>query len=244
MAAVDSAARGRRSAGRRLLLVSMGVAAVILAAVAFGLWGPAAGKTAAQVAAGSHTPATASSGSTPGAVTVLPAPSSVSSGVPVGYPDTALGAVSAAAHYTEARDLLSPGLVVGQLKVMADPAPEQLGTLANRGITDAMTLRNSLGLDVGGTSDQADYITVQARAFHIDQSTPQQAEVWLLTWRTTVVAGVQTEQAAYTVPVALTWTGGDWKLDDRTLGASPSPATPDTPQALADGWTPLAYSNS
>jgi hypothetical protein len=148
--------------------------------------------------------------------------------------------VSAAAHYTEARDLFSPDQVVPQLKIMADPDPVELGTLAHTGITDTMNLRSRFGLDIGGTSDQSDYITVQAQAYHLDQATAEQVEVWLLTWRTTVVGGVQQEHAAYTVPVALTWTGGDWKLDDRTLPASPVPASPDTAAAQAAGWLPLA----
>jgi hypothetical protein len=242
MAAVDSAERGRRSAGRRLLLVGFGVVAVVLAAVAFGLWGPASGRTPAQVAAPPASTASSTGGA--GTTTVLPAPTHVVSGIPVGYPDTVLGAVSAAAHYTQARDLLSPGLVVGQLKVMADPDPQQIGRLASTAISDSLNLRYSLDLDLGGQSDQADYITDQPRAYHLVQQSSGRVDVWLLTRRTTVVGGVQQEQAAYTVAVALIWTGGDWKLADRSLPTAPAAAAPDTPQATADGWTSLAYTTS
>ncbi len=211
------------------LLAILGVVVAVAAAVAFRAWGP----TTAPRPASTPTPS--------GVQAVLPQPARVVDGIPVGYPHTVQGAVSAAAHYTEARDLFSPKQVVPELKIMADPDPVQIGTLSSRGIIDAMDLRSRFGLDVGGESDQSDYVNVQAEAYHVDQAGTEQVEVWLLTWRTTVVGDVTQEHAAYTVPVALTWTGGDWKLDDRILPTSPTPATPGTPEATEAGWIPLVY---
>ncbi|PJN21144.1 hypothetical protein CG736_34955 [Kitasatospora sp. CB02891] len=161
-------------------------------------------------------------------------------GIPVGYPHTPAGAVSAAAHYTEARDLLSPHRVVEQMSVMARHTAQDLGGLSGTGIADARDWRSRLGLDPDGEADDHSFIGVQVRGYQVREVSADQVDVWLLVVETPTVGGIAHGRGVFTVAAPVAW-DGDWKLIDRGLGTAPTVAEPDSAEALSRGWTPVAY---
>ncbi len=237
----------RRRAARRLGFGATVLVAALGGAGAFVLWGPAARQHAAAPVPVASSPASAQSSSPPagaaGIPAVLPAPQRVVQGVPVGYPHTAAGAISAGAHYMESVDVLSPDTLVSQLKVMA-ASQGDLGTLAGTWGVELQERRQSLGLPPTGTSDGSDFVSVQAGGYQIVSLTADRVQMWLLASETTTLAGVQHAPQIYTLPVAVQWADGDWKLAAvADAGPAPASATPDTQQAQDLGWTSVAYAN-
>ncbi|GAA2836455.1 hypothetical protein ACFQ0M_48615 [Kitasatospora aburaviensis] len=235
--------RRRRSAMRRLVVTGVVLAAAAVGTGAVLLWGPGAGPTStsttAPAVAGS--PAAAPPASTGPSTGVLPAPARVEQGIPVGYPHTPAGAVSAAAHYTEARDLLSPHLVAQQMRVMARHTAQDLGGLSGTGIADARDWRTRLGLDPDGGSDANSFIAVQVRGYQVEVANADQVDVWLLAVETPTVGGIAHGRGTFVVAAPVAWADGDWKLVDRQLQKAPESAEPDSSDAVSKGWIPVAY---
>ncbi|GAA0464540.1 hypothetical protein ACFQ2B_40495 [Streptomyces stramineus] len=234
----------RRAARRRLTLLAAGVLAAGAGVTAFFVLGsddsgsgggqheasPSASAPAAIPTGGSNTP------------TLLPKAKEVREGVPVGYPHTLEGAISAAAHYTDANDLFTPEAAERQGKVMGEPNYTQLiGTYARMA---AQKARQDRGLPESGESDTANFYANQSRAYSIASAADDKVTVWLLTDSTVSVKGVS-KNSTQVRGAVMVWAQGDWKMSVDTLDGlperQPKPATPGSPEAAQEGWRALAY---
>ncbi|GHG50224.1 hypothetical protein [Streptomyces griseocarneus] len=233
---------GRRSARRRLALLIAG-ALVVGGATTFLVLSPddsrKTDKPTAGPTASASTQAQTGGSNVP---TVLPKPKDVKDGVPVGYPHTLEGAISAAAHYGDVLDLFNPKAAEQQARVMA--APNHRMMLETYMVQSAQTARTNEGLPADGESDNANFITTQSRAYHVANSTADSVTVWILMDCQTSVRGVA-RSTTQVRGVVLVWTDGDWKMSLRTLDGLPDNApknvTPNSQNAAQEGWRSLAY---
>ncbi|MEU1290208.1 hypothetical protein [Kitasatospora sp. NPDC005856] len=241
---MDSVELRRRRALRTLVTGAALAAAAAAGAVAVLIWqagpGPRAGAAAPATASAAAVPPSASPSTVVQAVP-LPAPARVEKGIPVGYPHTLAGAVSAAAHYTEARDLLSPDAVPGQMRVMAGKDDENFFKLTSLAIADARDWRRLLGLPEAGGSTGSDFIALQVRAYQATAVSADAVDVWLLTTQTPTVGGIQHGTGVFAIAAPVVWDGGDWHLTEKKVTQSPVVEDPGTAQADAAGWRPVAY---
>ncbi|MFJ7911363.1 hypothetical protein [Kitasatospora sp. NPDC096204] len=241
---MDSVELRRRRALRTLVTGAALAAAAAAGAVAVLIWqaepGPRAGAVAPATASAAAVPPSASPSTVVQAVP-LPAPARVEQGIPVGYPHTLAGAVSAAAHYTEARDLLSPDAVPGQMMVMARQNDEEFFKLTSLAIADARDWRRLLGLPEAGGSTGSDFIAFQVRAYQTESVSADAVDVWLLTTQTPTVGGIQHGTGVFAVAAPVVWDGDDWRLTSKKMRQTPRVAQPGTTQADAAGWRPVAY---
>ncbi|MFF2548735.1 hypothetical protein ACFVUY_40110 [Kitasatospora sp. NPDC058063] len=238
---MDSVELRRRRALRTLVTGAALAAAAVAGAVAVLVWQaepePRAGTAASSSAAAA--PPSASPSTVVQAVP-LPAPARVEKGIPIGYPHTMAGAVSAAAHYTEARDLLSPDTVPDQMMVMARKG-EDFFKLTSLAIADARDWRRLLGLPEAGGSTGSDFIAFQVRAYQTESVSADAVDVWLLTTQTPTVGGIQHGTGVFAVAAPVVWDGDDWRLTSKKMRDTPVVAQPGTVQADAAGWRPVAY---
>ncbi|MGW3184451.1 hypothetical protein ACWDD9_34800 [Kitasatospora sp. NPDC001119] len=240
---MDSVELRRHRALRRLATGAALAAAAAAGAVAVLLW-----QTGPEPGAGAAAPATASAAAVPPSASPstvvdavpLPAPARVEQGIPVGYPHTLAGAVSAAAHYTEARDLLSPDAVPDQMMVMARKG-EDFFKLTSLAIADARDWRRLLGLPEAGNSTGSDFIAFQVRAYQVESASADAVDVWLLTTQTPTVGGIQHGTGVFAIAAPMVWNGTDWRLTAQEMRQFPVVAQPGTAQADAAGWRPVAY---
>ncbi|UQI49656.1 hypothetical protein M1P56_35280 (plasmid) [Streptomyces sp. HU2014] len=234
----------RRAARRRLALLATGILIGGAGVTAFFVLGsddagsgvgqreaaPSASAPAAIPSGGSNTP------------TVLPKPKEVKEGVPVGYPHTLEGAVSAAAHFTDVNDLFTPDVAERQARVMAEP--NYLGMLGTYARMAAQEARKARGLPENGESDTANFYANQSRAYSIDSAASDKVTIWILVDSTISVKGVSKNITEVRGAIMI-WAEGDWKMSFDTLDGlpeeQPSPATPGSAQALDEGWRALAY---
>lgn len=237
--------RRRRIARRRLIAAAVALTGALAAAVAVlpvrsdGGSRDDAGRPPAAVTSSAGPAPSTQPHPAPAGTTVLPAPAHVVNGVPMGYPHTSLGAVSSAAHYYEALDLLDPEAARRQAETAAQPGfSTAMGLQAQAA---ARRVRTAFGLPADGTSDNADYVAQQARAFRIATSTPDQVKVWLLMDTSTSDKGV-TGQRTSVQGAVLVWADGDWRMAVlQQMGTAPATVPPDTQQARQQGWRALAY---
>jgi hypothetical protein len=242
----------RRTARNRLVLAAVAAAAVVAGGVTAATVGFGSGESSKDSASHSTPDATPSSTGTatsstgtsgvPG-VTVLPKPRRVVGGVPVGYPHTTLGAVSAAAHYTDIADVFSPAVAEQQAKVFAEPGYTRL--ISRSALYTAQKTRMGLGLPVNGESDTGTYSVNQTRAYQTGQATADRVLVWLLVHISQSVHGVSTTVDQVDGAIVV-WKGGDWKLSVDTVvygmpKAHPPVATPDSADAVSKGWRAIGY---
>lgn len=246
--ALTSYGQRRRTARRRLILLGAALmAAVIGAAVVLMVTNGSDSRKTAQPSSGnpssgpSTDPTAPPTGGTTD-VTVLPKPGGVSGGVPVGYPHTTEGAISAAAHFTDVLDLFSPAAAGQQARVIAEPG--FLDTISLYTTSAARTARVNAGLPRDGTADLGTYSMRQSRAYRLASTRADRVTVWLLVDDTVSVRGV-VKASAQVSGAVMVWTGADWRMGLDTLNNLPAPApalaTPGTAQAVQEGWRPLAY---
>ncbi|MFI9206474.1 hypothetical protein [Streptomyces sp. NPDC053048] len=234
----------RRAARRRLALLAAGVlvaGAGITAFFVLGSDGSGSGDGRREAAPSASAPVAIPSGgsNTP---TLLPKAKEVKEGVPVGYPHTLEGAISAAAHYTDANDLFTPDAAERQARVIAEP--NMLGMIGSYARMSAQEARKSRGLPENGESDTANFYANQSRAYVIDSAEPDKVTVWLLVDSTISVKGVS-ENATAVRGAIMIWADGDWKMSFDTLTGlpdkKPSPETPGSAKAVEAGWRGLSY---
>ncbi|MEV8476179.1 hypothetical protein [Streptomyces sp. NPDC051173] len=234
----------RRAARRRLALLATGILIGGAGVTAFFVLGPGGSSDDASkhdVSPSASAPAVAPTGgsNTP---TLLPKAKEVKEGVPVGYPHTLEGAISAAAHYTDANDLFTPEAAERQARVIAEP--NYLGMIGSYARMSAQQVRKSRGLPENGESDTANFYVNQARAYSVASAESDKVTVWLLVDATISVKGVS-ENANQVRGAIMVWADGDWKMSFDSLNdlpdSKPSSAVPGSPQALAEGWRALAY---
>ena len=237
----------RRTARRRLILTGAAVAAVAVGAVAAvvvatgsGHGGPAKPTAAPVTTGGSAPPATGASGPLAGGV--LPKARSVKQGVPVGYPHTTAGAVSAAGHFTDATDVFAPAVAQQQAQVIADPDyTDLIGSYAQQAARNA---RTGAGLPADGASDTSTYAVAQSRAYQVASAVPDRVVVWFLVTTSSSVHGVASSGTQVDGDV-MVWKAGDWKLGVDTLyglpKTHPKVAIAGSAQAAAQGWMTVEY---
>ncbi|MGK5639594.1 hypothetical protein ACSNOK_14980 [Streptomyces sp. URMC 126] len=235
----------RGTARRRLVLITAGVVMVATAVVVyFAVFAGNGGRERKRVSAPASSPTAEPRDRGSASPTVLPKPKSVKDGVPVGYPHTVEGAVSAAAHYSDVGDLFTPETAERQAHVTAEPGFQEL--MAGFAKAAAQEARKTHGLPPDGESDQGSYYARQARAYHIISQSPGKVSLWLLEETTVSVRGVLSEQGPGVHGAIMTWANGDWHLSvDLVIGQHdeepPAVVTPGSPEAVREGWRALAY---
>jgi hypothetical protein len=159
-------------------------------------------------------------------------------GIPVGFPHSTAGAVSAAAEFTALTlSTLDPGQAAAVMRVAADPSYPAGPQQAAAGVVSD---RESLGLSASGPVPDGYSFTVAPVQCQVRDVTPGRETVLLLAQFTSVTpaAGIQVRAGVF--PVAMHWTGGDWKVLPTPGGDySGLAAEPDSPQAAALGWQDL-----
>ncbi|MES4904600.1 MULTISPECIES: hypothetical protein [unclassified Streptomyces] len=233
----------RRRARNRLLMLAALVAAAAMGAAVFAF--VSNGSDSKQAGKGDLKPSPTSSRSadpTTGTTTptVLPTPRDVEDGVPVGYPHTREGAVSALSHFYDVFDPLTPDAAEKQGRVIAVPREQDL---VGWGLRDSSErLRKSYQLSADGESDDGTYYASTSRAYQTRGVSANRVTVWILSDVELSIRGVPRTYTQVTGNVMI-WTGGDWKLSEvkETAGEEPAKATPDTPEAARAGWRTLVY---
>ncbi|MGY0059365.1 hypothetical protein ACWY4P_22880 [Streptomyces sp. LZ34] len=230
----------RRRARNRLLMLAALVAAATLGAATFAVLTRDSGSEKAS-SDQKHSTSPPSSRPTSGSTEpdVLPNADAVKDGVPIGYPHTVKGAISAAAHFYDISDPFDPSAQEKLARITAVPGKEK--ELGDDAFRFAMALRSSAGLQPVGESDNANFYTAQSRAYRISAAKADKVVVWILTDTELSVRGVMKSET--TVQTAsLLWAEGDWKFtthEDR--GKEPRPVVPDSSEAVREGWRTLAY---
>ncbi|MES4909205.1 MULTISPECIES: hypothetical protein [unclassified Streptomyces] len=240
---LDQRIQRRRKVRDRLLMLAALVAAAAMGAAVFafvsdGSDGKQAGKDVPTPSATSSWSADRTTGST--TPTVVPTPREVEDGVPVGYPHTPEGAVSAIARFNDVFDPLTPDAAEKQGRVIAVPREKNLLGLGLRDSSER--LRKKYQLPVDGESDDGTYYISTSRAYQISGASANRVTVWLLSDVEVSVRGVPRSYTEVTGSV-LIWANGDWKLSvvEETTGTEPAKATPDTSEAAQAGWKTLVY---
>ncbi|MFC9223132.1 hypothetical protein ACFT8W_20805 [Streptomyces hygroscopicus] len=239
----DRYSQRRRLARSRLTALAALVAAAALGAAAFAFFTSGSDADAGKKESGRHTtePPTFSPPPTRGTTqpTLLPKPKTVRSGVPVGYPHTLNGAISAAAHFYDTVDLFDPVASERQARITATPGKEK--ELGDEALRLSMAARRDAGLALIGESSTANYYSLQSRAYRVASATEDRVTVWILTDTELSVRGVAKSDTAVQTAV-LAWAGGDWKFTGQEGGEDePKPVVPESAQAVREGWRSLAY---
>ncbi|SEG49078.1 hypothetical protein SAMN04489712_105513 [Thermomonospora echinospora] len=161
--------------------------------------------------------------------------------VPVGFPHTTAGAVSAAVHYWgQIGSTLKPARAYVIGRIVADPAwktaPQDLAQ-------GPVHTRRMLGLPTAGPVPQGAAVRLTPMAYQLRDVTPDAVFVLLLAYYETTVPGWEPETGPGVFPAQLRWIAGDWKLPAPTQDADYSElrAPPGSAEAMALGWRPLWY---
>ena len=169
---------------------------------------------------------------------VLPQPTALERAVPVGFPHTTEGAISAGAHYAQA----AVGLDVDRARTLGDVvgAPAYLDA-AHDFAQGARSARETLGLTPGQPLAGV-YLTFTPQAYRVTDATPDRVRLAIL--GRVDAAGPATHGQGRTSQVAtsytLVWVDGDWRIAG---DGDPLPAAvplPRSPGAYQEGWRDLA----
>lgn len=169
---------------------------------------------------------------------ILPPPTGTAQGIPVGFPHSTEGAISAAAHYAE----VSVGLDVDRARALGEVAAAPSYIDAPPDFVRAVrSARTGLGLSPDGASNGA-YLTFEAQAYRVADATPALVDVAVL--GRVDGAGPATQGQGRGGPTAtsytLVWANGDWHFAGDGTSLSGQPPTPRSPQAYDEGWRDLA----
>jgi len=173
----------------------------------------------------------------------LPAATGNIAGVPVGYPHTTSGAISAAYHFTQALgSTLSPDRGAAIAHIVTDPSYS--------GATDAVAAaiagtRQRLGLPAQvPTTESAFFLGTPSAYLPQGQPSRDDVDVYLLVRINTYSPTAGNDVSVQMVDTPMHWNGSDWRL------ATPhdvAPATrtrltvdPNGPTAAALGWRQLS----
>jgi hypothetical protein len=172
-----------------------------------------------------------------GALTLVPG-AHLSDGVEVGYPDTTIGAVSAAAQYlAAAASTLDPDYAASVMRVVGDPGNS---TLPAKLVASTLELRADLHLPTTGPLTAPIAFSATVQMYQLRNATPDSMLVLLLALGTFTNAQGAIGETTGVFPLHMHWTEGDWKL--ASIGGqdySALNATPDTATAAGGGWSAL-----
>jgi hypothetical protein len=169
---------------------------------------------------------------------ILPEPANTAQGIPVGFPHSTEGAISAAAHYAEA----SVGLDVDRARALGEVAGSPSYIDAPQDFAQAVrSARTGLGLPPYGALNGA-YLTFEAQAYRVADATPVLVDVAVL--GRVDGAGPATQGQGQGGPTAtsytLVWVDEDWHFAGDGTSLSGQPPAPRSPQAYNEGWRDLA----
>jgi hypothetical protein len=169
---------------------------------------------------------------------ILPQPTNTERGIPIGFPHSTEGAISAAAHYAET----SVGLDLDRARTLGEVAGAPAYIDAPGDFFQAVrSARTGLGLSPEGATRGA-YLTFEAQAYRVADATPVRVDVAVL--GRVEGAGPATHGQGQGGPTAtsytLVWVNDDWYLAGDGTPLSGPPPAPRTPQAYDDGWRDLA----
>jgi len=186
--------------------------------------------------AATTTPTVHTTTSAPAPATGLGA-SRVVSGIPVGYPDTQSGALSAAANYTAATGGPATLSASGRAAVVAAiVAPGSTSAVSSQLASASSSALDQMRADQSAHTPFVFQVVPLALkvsgAFTAGQVTVDVYTVGYLASSTTTAAAGYGQGT-----VTLAWTGGDWKLTAYTTASATGPA-PVGFDAPANGWEP------
>ena len=170
----------------------------------------------------------------------LPAATGNIAGVPVGYPHTTSGAISAAYHYSQAlAGTLNADRGAAIAHVVADAprwpkAPDEIAAIV-------MNTRRGLGLPGSAATGETAFITGTPQAYMLrSAATLDEVDVLLLARIDSYSPTSGNRATAQVVDTPMHWTGSDWRLaDPQPVSASDRTrltVDPNDPAALALGW--------
>lgn len=195
------------------------------------------GATAAARPKGSVRPGPTDTTPLSGPLTLVPGHETVN-GVELGFPQTTVGAVSAAADTAgEVFSTLDPDRAAAVMRLTADPSYPGAPQQAAQG---ASSDRQSLGIPATGPVPVGYSLVVQPVEYQVRDVTADSATVLLLCDFTTTQPGTGTSTRVGVFPFRMHWADADWKVADPD-GASylNLAAEPFSPQAATLGWQEL-----
>lgn len=159
-------------------------------------------------------------------------------GVEVGFPQSTVGAVSAAADATgEVFSTLDPDRAAAVMRMTAAPSYANAPQQAAQG---AASDRRTLGIPATGPVPPGYSLLVQPVMYQARDVTASSVTVLLLCDLTTTQPGQGTQTEVGVFPVQVTWTDSDWKIASFGTGSDTGlAAEPFSPQAAALGWQEL-----
>lgn len=231
--------------GRRVGLVALIAVVVLAALVVVFLVGRSSGRSSAEVAQapvntdGRVASATASPEAGTGPLKLVTGSRAVS-GVHVGYPHSAVGAVSAAVEYMAAYgSTLNASRAEAIATLVFDPSITNPKQKAAEMVDNAL---KSFGVSVAGTVPTGYAVDTAPVQYQLGSTSSDRIVVVLLADYTETIAGQISEKIGV-FPLVMHWADGDWKLDefDTSRDWSELSATPGTTVATADGWLSFQY---
>ena len=229
---LDESARLARKTKTRLWFAALaGVALTALASLA--LFGP---RTQVTPPVGRTVQPPTSGPSLSTSTLVLPVPTGMLNGIPVGYPNSAEGAIAAAAYFIEAFDSLEPGPAISWAHTVA--VPGQGDAMAAEAAQGVAAIRASGGLAATGSTFGSS-ISYQPRAYRLGAAAPDRVVVWLLTELSGSFNGAAPLVKPAVVGFELDWTGSDWRMSTNAPAPVPPTALPGSADAREKGWRDL-----
>lgn len=159
-------------------------------------------------------------------------------GVYLGYPDSTVGAVSAADEFLTAIDsTLDPDRAAAVMRLAADPSYANGPQQAAAGVVSD---RKSLGLPVSGAVPQGASVETEPVEYQVRDVTSGRVTVLLLCDFVSTLPDQGTQTKVGVFPVSLHWTEDDWKvLPQPSANYENLSADPGSPQAADLGWQQL-----
>ena len=227
----ESARLARRTKTRLWLVALVGVALTAVASLA--LFGP---RTQVTPPVGRTVEPPTSGPYLSTSTLVLPVPTGMLNGIPVGYPHSAEGAIAAASYFIEAFDSLEPGPAISWAHTVAVPGQgEAMAAEAAQGVA---AIRASGGLATTGSTFGSS-ISYRPRAYRLGAAAPDRVVVWLLTELSGSFDGGAPVVKPAVVGFELAWTGYDWRMSYNSPVPVPAAAIPGSADAREKGWRNL-----
>ncbi|WP_194904789.1 hypothetical protein [Catenulispora rubra] len=158
-------------------------------------------------------------------------------GMYVGYPHTAVGAVSAAVEFwTQIGSTLDPDRAAAVGRLTADPAWTTAPADLAKG---PIATRKALGLPASGQVPSGSSVVLSPVQYQVRSQGTDEDSVLLLCDYTTSTPDAGTQTRIGVFPITLHWAAADWKVTDTTADTtdySSLSATPGSAQATANGW--------
>jgi hypothetical protein len=160
--------------------------------------------------------------------------------VPLGYPHTTTGAVSAAAAFmTQIASTLDPDRAAAVFRLTADPSYGDAPQLGGQGVASE---RAQLGLPAAGPVPAGVSVVFDPAEYQIRDLSASRVTVLLLADYVITLPGQGTQARVGVYPLGMHWSGGDWKILAAEPGVDYSglSALPGSAQAASGGWQELA----